>query len=366
MDSKGYYKLLGVSENASQEEIKKAFHKLSLKWHPDRWVSGTEEEQKKAEAEFKKISEAYNVLSDETKRQQYDSGMGEGGFNPGDAGFDPFAEMFRRAQQQGGFADFFGGFGGGPRRPAGHKGADVEAFVTISLKEAINGVKKEVTVKKKAECPDCHGTGSADGQEHVCPHCNGTGWERRIETRGNMQMMSQSPCRFCGGTGKVIDHPCKKCNGTGLVDADNKLTLEIPAGMRNNSGVVYGGMGEKGTSSYPDGNLILHITVKEDIPGYFLSYDNDLNIYHEEKVDFVDALLGTKVKVKCPDGSDWEIKLRECTQPEERFTKAHGGYLHTDGYRTDKGDYIVIVKYDVPTSLTKKQKELLKDFKNEK
>ena len=319
MDSKGYYKLLGVAENASQEEIKKAFHKLSLKWHPDRWVSGTEEEQKKAEAEFKKISEAYNVLSDETKRQQYDSGMGEGGFNPGDAGFDPFAEMFRRARQQGGFGDFFGGFGGGPQRPAGHKGADVEAYVTITLKEAINGVKKEITVRKRVECMDCHGTGSADGQEHTCTHCNGTGWERRVETRGNAQMMFQSPCRFCNGTGKVTDHPCKKCYGSGMAEVEEKMTLEIPAGMRNNSGVVYGGKGEKGTNGYPDGNLLLHITVKEDAPGYFISYDNDLNIYHEEKVDFVDALLGEKITVKCPEGGDWVKPDQEAERVIKRF-----------------------------------------------
>lgn len=365
MDSKGYYKTLGVAENASQEEIKKAFHKLSLKWHPDRWVSGTEEEQKKAEAEFKKISEAYNILSDENKRKQYDSGMGDGDFNPGGGGFDPF-EAMRKAAGMGGFNDFFGGFGQRQQRPAGRRGNDVEAFVTTSLKEAINGVKKDVTVKKKVECPVCHGTGSEDGLEHECPYCHGTGMEQRTEQRGNMFTMYQSPCSHCHGTGKQIDHPCKKCNGTGQAEVEEKMSLEIPPGMRNGSGIMYGGKGEKGTNGYPDGNLILHVTVTEDIPGYFESYDNDLNIYHEEKVDFVDALLGEKITVKCPEGGDWVIKLRECTEPDEQYTKSQGGYLDYNGYKATKGDYIVIIKYDVPTKLTKEQKELLKNFKNKK
>lgn len=362
MDIKGYYKTLGVPENATQDEIKKAYRALAMKWHPDRWATASEEEKKKAEDEFKKVAEAYDTLGDENKRNQYDNGVG-GDFGQGDGGFDPFAEMFRQAAQQAGWGSF--NFGGGPQRPMGQKGDDVEAYVSISLKEAINGVKKEVTVKKNVKCPDCNGTGSEDGHEHKCQHCNGTGMERRTQRVGNAFTLFQTPCSHCHGTGKQIDHPCKKCGGTGLVDKEEKLTLDIPAGLRNGMTVVYGRMGGPGTNGYPNGDLYLHVTVTEEIPGYFKTYDKDNNIYHEETVNFVDALLGTKVKVKCPDGKDWEIKLRECTQPGERFTKTRGGYIQNDGYKAYAGDYVVIIKYNVPSSLTKKQRKALEDYKNE-
>ena len=365
MDTRGYYKTLGVAENATQDEIKSAYKKLAMKWHPDRWVNGTDDEKKKAEDEFKKIGEAYGVLGNEEKRQNYDAGADENGFGPGAGGFDPF-EAMRQAASRGGFGDFFSGFRSGAQRPAGNKGANVEAYVTLTLQEAINGAKKEVTIKKSVKCPDCHGTGSEDGQEHKCPYCNGTGMEQRTERRGNMFTMYQTPCSHCGGTGKQIDHPCKKCVGTGFVDKNEKLTLDIPVGMRNGMTVIFGGLGEEGTGGYPNGDLYLHIAVTEEVPGYFKSYDKDLNIYHEEKVNFVDALLGTKIKVKCPDGKDWEIKLRECTQPGERFTKTNSGYIQTDGYYAHRGDYVVIIAYDVPSSLTKKQKKALEDYKNEK
>lgn len=360
MDIKGYYKILEVPENASQDDIKKSFRKLSLKWHPDRWVNATEEERKKAEEEFKKINEAHTVLGDEEKRRQYDAGIGDGpqGF---DGGFDPF-DMMRRAGM-GGFSDFFSRFGGGQQRPSGHKGGNVEAYVTVTLEEAINGGRKDVTVKKKVKCPDCNGTGSEDGQEHTCPYCNGTGMEQRVERKGNMQTIFQSPCSHCHGTGKQIDHPCKKCNGTGLVDLEEKITLEVPAGMRNGTTVVFTGLGEDGTPGFPKGDLYLHVTVTEEVPGYFKSYENDLNIYHEEKVNFVDALLGTKVKVKCPDGKDWEIRLRECTQPEERFTKSRGGYIYQSFAQEVRGDYVVIIKYDIPSKLTKAQRKVLEEYK---
>ena len=364
MDVKGYYKTLGVAEDASQDEIKKKYKALCLKWHPDRWVNGTDEEKKKAEEEFEKIAEAYGVVGDEEKRRQYDSGATEGDF--GGMGFDPF-DMMRRAAGMGGFGDFFRGFGG-QQRTAGHNGADVDAYVTLTFSETMGDthIKKEVTVKKKVKCQDCNGTGSEDGQEHVCPHCNGTGMASRTQRQGNSFVMYQQPCEHCHGTGKLIDHPCKKCGGTGLVDEENKIPLSIPPGMRNGMTVVFGGMGDDGTPGFKKGNLLLHITVTQDIPGYFETEDNDLNVYHEEKVNFVDALLGTTITVKCPDGSDWNIKLRECTQPGEHFTKSRAGYFYSNGYRADKGDYVVIINYDVPTKLTKAQRKALEEYKNEK
>lgn len=363
MDNKGYYKTLGVAENASQEEIKSAYRKLALKWHPDRWVNGTEEEKKKAEDEFKKVAEAYGVLEDEEKRRQYDSGVdGTQGF--GDEGFDPFAEMFRRAQQ-GGFGDFFSGFRNhGPNgRPNGHPGEDVNAYVTITFAESLKtGLEKEVTVKKKVECPDCKGTGSEDGQKHDCPYCHGTGMEQRVERRGNMQTIFQSPCSHCHGTGKQIDHPCKKCKGTGFVEKEETMKLTLPGGIRDGMTILYNGMGCAGSPGWQNGDLLLHVTVRQDIPGYFQIQDNDINIYHTEKVNFVDALLGTKVTVKCPDGKDWVINLRECTQPGERFTKGGGGYP-TNRRGFSDGDYVVFIEYEVPSKLTNAQRKALEEYK---
>jgi len=364
MDNKGYYKTLGVPENATQDQIRAAFHKLSLKWHPDRWVNGTDEEKKKAEEEFKKINEAHTVLGDEEKRKQYDSGMDEQWQDMGGGGFDPFAEMFRRAQQ-GGFGDFFGGFRnhGANGRPSGHPGEDVNAYVTITFAESLKiGLEKEVTVKKKVECPDCKGTGSADGHEHECPYCHGTGMETHTQRYGNSFTMTQSPCSHCHGTGKQIDHPCKKCGGTGFAEKEETMKLSIPGNVRDGMSILYTGMGSAGSPGWQNGDLILHVTVKQDVPGYFQTQDNDFNIYHTEKVNFVDALLGSKVTVKCPNGKDWTINLRECTQPGERFTKSGGGYPTNRRMGSD-GDYVVFIEYDVPTKLTKAQRKALEEYK---
>ena len=366
MDNKGYYKTLGVAENASQEEIKKQYKKLCLKWHPDKWVNGTDEEKKKAEEEFKKVGEAYSVLGDENKRRQYDSGA-SGGWSEDGAGFDPFSEFAKHFGGFSGFGDFFGGFGNRQQKPTGHVGEDAYAHITITFAESLKtDLKKEVTVKKKVECPDCKGTGSEDGQTHECPYCHGTGMETKTQRQGNAFTMYQTPCQHCNGTGKQNDHPCKKCNGTGLVEQEEKIELKIPTGLRDGTTVVYGQLGGKGTNGYKNGNLLVQVTVTQDIPGYFQTTENDLNIYHEEKVNFVDALLGTKVTVKCPDGNDWTIKLRECTQPGEHFTKSGGGYISYDGYRMMRGDYVVTILYEVPSELTRAQRKALEEYKKDK
>ena len=370
MDNKGYYKTLGVAENASQEEIKSAYRKLALKWHPDRWVSASDEEKKKAEDEFKKVAEAYGVLSDEEKRKQYDSGMdgqwqdmGDGGFDP-----DPMMDWLRRTAQNGGFGDFFGGFRnhGANGRPKGHPGDDVHAYVTLTFAESLTmNLMKDVIVKKKVECPDCKGTGSEDGQKHECPYCHGTGVETITQRYGNSFTMTQAPCSHCNGTGKQIDHPCKKCGGTGFVEKDEVMKLSIPGNVRDGMSILYTGMGGAGSPGWQNGNLILHVTVKQDVPGYFQTQDNDFNIYHTEKVNFVDALLGSKVTVKCPDGKDWTINLRECTQPGERFTKGNAGYP-TNRRGFSDGDYVVFIEYDVPSKLTRAQRKALEEYKKEK
>lgn len=367
MDVKGYYKTLGITDEERNlpkdqfnELCKKKYRALCLKWHPDRWINGTEEEKKKAEDEFKKVAEAYDTLGDEEKKRQYDSGFGGG---DDDGGFDPFAEMFKRWASQGGG---FPGFGGQQQRPSGHPGEDVHAYVTLTFAESLTmNLMKDVIVKKKVECSDCKGTGSEDGQKHDCPYCHGTGVETHTQRYGNSFTMSQAPCSHCHGTGKQIDHPCKKCIGTGLVDKEETMKLSIPGNVRDGMSILYGGMGGVGSPGWQNGDLILHVTVKQDVPGYFQTQDNDFNIYHTEKVNFIDALLGSKVTVKCPNGKDWTINLRECTQPGERFTKSGGGYPTNRRMGSD-GDYVVFIEYDVPSKLTKAQRKALEEFKDEK
>ena len=358
MDVKGYYKTLGVAENASPEEIKSAYRKLAMKWHPDRWATGTEEEKKKAEDEFKKVAEAYDTLGDEEKKRQYDSGFGGG---DDDGGYDPMMDWLRRN----GF-NFGGGFGR-QQRPSGHPGEDVHAYVTLTFAESLTmNLMKDVTVKKKVECPDCNGTGSEDGQKHDCPYCHGTGVETQTQRYGNSFTMSQHPCSHCHGTGKQIDHPCKKCGGTGFVEKEETMKLSIPGNVRDGMSILYSGMGGEGSPGWQNGDLLLHVTVKQEVPGYFEVSDNDINIYHTEKVNFVDALLGTKVTVKCPNGKDWTFSLRECTQPGEKFTKSGGGYPGNNRFLPATGDYIVFIEYDVPSKLTKAQRKALEEYKKEK
>ena len=359
MDTKGYYKTLGVAENATADEIKTAYRKLALKWHPDRWVNGTDEEKKKAEEEFKKIAEAYDTLGDENKRQAYDSGVGGDEFGPDDDGFDSMSDWLRKA----GFGNF-GGFGGfGPQQRstqnAPRRGEDIEAYITITFAESIKGVKKKITVNKKSPCPDCNGTGNADGKKHPCPHCHGTGVVTQTTRNGNMWQMYQSPCPHCHGTGNEVTDRCKKCGGTGFVSHEETVAVDIPAGDLNGMTIGYQGMGCEGINGGPAGTLLVHINVIQDQPGYFTK--EGLNVVHVEKINFVDALLGTKFAVKTPEGKEWTVKLHECTQPGEEYKMASAGYTDVNN-QWNKGDYVVRIKYDVPSSLTKEQKELLKNF----
>ena len=358
MDSKGYYKTLGVPENATANEIKSAYKKAALKFHPARWVNGTEEEKKNAEEQFKKIGEAYGVLGDENKRRHYDSGVGEGNFGPGNGGFDPFEAM-----RMAGFDSFFHGFGGGGPRNMGVRGDDVEVYVTLSFKESISGARKNITLKKKVKCDACNGTGSEDGKEHVCPVCNGTGFQRVTQKMGNGYSIIQSPCQNCHGTGKVIDHPCKKCQGTGTIFKDETMSFDIPAGVQDGMTIAAQGYGGEGQNGGPAGDLYIHVQVTQDLPGYFKV--EGLNIIHEQYINVIDALLGTEITVKQPDERDWKIKIPECTEPGKEFKLSGGGYKDVNNGRKT-GDYIVRIRYNMPGKLTKKQKQLLEEFKKEK
>jgi len=348
MDNKGYYKILGVNENASQEAIKLSYRKLSLKWHPDRHVSDSEEDKKKAEEEFKKIAEAYSVIGDEEKRKQYDMGI-DGGSGEG---FDPFS-MFR--SHFGGFSDFFGGMREEPQQ----RGSDIVTDVNITFKEAYEGTSKEISFYKEVPCKECNGTGSADGKNNTCPYCHGTGMITQSRQQGNMIFQTSHPCEHCHGTGKVITNACKHCHGTGTEKVKHTERIDIPAGVFDGAQLNMSGKGNAPKGKGINGNLAVRIHVQKD--NYFTRPDA-INVIHYEEVDIKDALLGCTREVKYPDGSTFKLNIHECTKDNETFMYKNKGFIDVQNPYNGRGDYAIVIKYKYPNKLSNKQKELLKEW----
>ena len=361
MENKDLYEVLGLSEEDKKltgEEfnkvLKKNYRTLSVKWHPDRWAGKSEQEQKDAEEKFKEISNAYSVLSDPQKRAQYDAGgMSFDGFE----GFDP-TDLFRRMHEDGmfgGFGDFFGGMGGGGKRV--NRGDDLQASLVITLTEAYHGGTKHVTVRKAVKCDSCNGTGSEDGSISTCPHCNGTGMIQNV-TRKNFSMFTQiSPCQHCGGTGKIIKHRCRNCNGTGYVYKNIEIPITFPPGVFDGGTMKFQGLGGEPNGEGYNGDLYVTFKVIED--DYFKVMDN-ANVVHYEEIPFNKALIGTDIKCRTLDGSEVTVKVPELTKDGTPFFFKGKGMPNIK--TRSNGDYAVVVKHKLPSKLSKKQKEMLKDF----
>lgn len=350
MEEKDLYKVLGITDEEKKLKgdnfknvISKKYKDLAKKYHPDRWVNGTEEERKNAEEKFKNISNAYSVLSDDQKRQEYDMG----GMNFGGSGFNPFSDF-----------DPFSFFNGG-RKAQGEriiKGENDNATITITLEEAFNGGEKELKYSTYIPCKDCDGTGSKDKKKHTCPNCNGTG--RIVKTSRNGAMISQQimGCPHCNGTGEVIDNPCPKCKGSGVEYTYKTIKIDIPIGINNGQMFCYSGMGRppKGGNGI-NGDLYVKFNVKEH--DYFEREGEHL--LHYEAIPFEDALLGSKIKVKGIDGKEFDIKVPELTEDGRTFV-FNGSGMKIGNRRGDLG---VVIKYKLPKKLNNKQKDLLKQFK---
>lgn len=345
---KNYYEILGVNKNASKEEISKNFKKLSLKWHPDKWVTGTEEEKKAAEEKFKEISEAYSVLSDEQKRQEYDMG----GSNPFGEGFNPFE----------GFNFHFGGnfHQNQPRGPMPIKGEDCRATIEITLEESFNGCEKEISYTKKKTCSHCNGTGSEDKKTTVCPHCNGTGTVTTSQHRGNMFFQQTSTCPLCNGLGYINTKPCKKCGGSGFEDETITEKIAIPKGIQDGMTITYHGKGSPGKNGGANGNLLININIKNT--GSFVRIEDNLVYY--DNVPISSALLGYEKTIECLDGTHIKVKVPELTKDNASFVYKGKGMPKLDafGRNIGYGDLAFVVQYVYPKKLTKKHKELLKEW----
>ena len=355
-EKRDYYEVLGVSKTASDAEIKAAYKKMAIKYHPDRNPG-----DKEAEEKFKEAAEAYDVLRDPEKRQRYDqfgfAGMnGQGGFGGGasmsmDDIFSMFGDIFGGGSFAGGFGDFFGGGAsrGGKRV---EKGADLRLKVRVNLKEVATGVTKKFKINKYVTCPHCHGSGSEDGKKETCPKCNGSGTTYRTMNTMFGHMQTQTQCENCGGTGSIIRNKCKNCNGTGIVKGEEIVEIKIPAGVQEGMVVNEKGKGNAARWNGVPGDI--HVYIEEE-PHHELLRDGQ-NLQYQLLLDVPTAILGGTAEVPTIDGKV-KIKIEPGTQPGKTMRLRGKGLPVVQGYGYGTGDLIVQIGVYIPENLSREEKE---------
>lgn len=352
-DKRDYYEVLGLQKGASDNDIKKAFRKMAMKYHPDKNPG-----DKVAEEKFKEINEAYAVLSDPEKKEKYDRfghagvdpnsgfGGGAGGFG-GFGGFEDIFDMFGGA---------FGGFGGGSRGRRNNgprKGSDLQKAVTITFEEAAFGTKKEIRLNKYVKCKTCGGSGAAPGtSKKSCPKCGGTGEIRTAQRTPLGTFQSVSPCPDCNGTGEINETPCPDCGGSGKTRDNVMISVNIPAGVDNDSVIPIKGQGEPGVNGGPDGDLYIVINVEP----HKIFERRGQDLWLEIPITFDQAALGDDIIVPTLEGKV-SYKVPSGTQPDTIFRLKGKGIKSVRGNR--KGDLYVKVNLEVPTKLNSKQKKAI-------
>ena len=364
-EKRDYYEVLDVNKNASEDEIKKAFRKKAKLYHPD-----VNPDDKVAESKFKEVNEAYEVLSDSSKKSRYDqfghagvdpnmnagggSGFGGGGFG----GYD-FSDM-------GDIGDIFGsifggGFGGSSRRSnpnAPRRGADVETNITISFEESAKGCVKSINVPHIDSCETCHGSGAAAGTSpKTCSQCNGSG-QVRVSSRTPFGVMqTQRTCDKCHGQGKIIEKPCAKCGGQGRMRKSHTIEVNIPAGIDDNQAINVRGQGDAGINGGPSGDLHVVVYVRP----HAIFERKGFDIWCEIPITFVQATVGAEIEVPNLDGKV-SFKIHEGTQPGDVFKFKDKGIPHING--RGKGSQYVKIIVEIPKNLNEKQKNILKEFES--
>ena len=357
-NKRDYYEVLGVEKGASADEIKRAYRKSAMKYHPDRNPG-----DKEAEEKFKEIGEAYEVLSDEDKRARYDQ-FGFAGvdpnFNPGGGagygGFDGFSGF-------GDLGDIFGEFfGGGSARRSGsaqtspRRGENVMSHLELTFEEAAFGCEKEVAAQRIENCASCGGSGSADGVIETCSNCRGTGQVRTTQNFMGMQMQSTTACPKCGGRGKVIKTPCTTCKGKGKVRRTNRVKVKIPAGVDAGQSVRVRGEGCVGANGGPNGDLLVEIYIKK----HPIFQRDDMDVLCEVPITFAQAALGAEIDVPTIDGKV-KYEIPEGTQTGKEFVLRDKGIPEVGNPRR-RGDHRFTVVVETPTKLTTEQKDLLRQL----
>ena len=355
MAKRDYYEILGVSREATEDDLKKAYRKLAMKLHPDR-----NHGDKDAEGRFKELNEAYDILKDGEKRAAYDrfghaafeqggGGGGGGGGNPFGAGFeDIFEEMFGR---------FGGGQRGGARRQASGRGADLRTMVEIGLEEAFGGSKKTVRVPSSVSCEACSGSGAEAGSAaaQTCPTCQGAG---KVRAQQGFFLIERT-CPTCSGAGRIIKNPCKVCQGAGRVQRDRTLNVSIPAGVEDGTRIRLAGEGEAGLRGAPAGDLYVDISVK----AHPIFQRDGANIFVRVPLRMTQAALGGQVEVPSIDGGRSRVTIPAGTQAGDQFRLRSKGFSVLRS--AVRGDMFVQVSVETPQNLSPKQRELLEQFESE-
>ena len=354
MAKRDYYEVLGVIKTASAEEIKKAYRKLALKYHPDR-----NKGDKAAEAKFKEASEAYHVLSDKGRKNNYDqfghAAFEGAGTRGGFSNFD-FSNIFSDIFGSDPFDDFFEGFGGsrGRRRSSNLRGADLRYDLSISLEDAYNGKKQEINFSSSDKCGTCSGSGAEPGSKPVsCSTCGGQGQVR--SSQGFFTI--QQTCPECAGSGEQISSPCKECQGIGKKQSRKKIFTNIPKGVDDGTRIRLSGKGEAGIKGGGNGDLYIFVSVKS----HSIFKRSDENLFFEFPISLADAALGTTIEVPTIDGGKAKVKIPAGTQNGRQFRLKEKGMpmMRSKNY----GDLYIQAITEVPVSLTKEQKNLLEQFK---
>jgi len=357
--SKDYYGILGVDKNVTPEELKKTYRKLAKKYHPD----ANPDNKKEAEAKFKEISEAYEVLSDPQKKQMYDQfgtvdpqGFGQGGgYYSYGSGFDGFSDFGDFGDLGDIFSSFFGGGSSRTRNTRGPaKGTDLKINLEITFEESYLGVEKEIIINRNETCTSCSGTGAKKGSSpETCSMCKGMGKIKQVVTTPFGQMSTQKVCTACNGSGKIIRDVCPECRGKGNVKKSVKIKIKVPEGIDEGQTIVLSGEGEPGKNGGPKGDLYVQVHVKN----HNIFTRKAENVMCEIPITFTGATLGTELEIPMVDGSKEKYKIPEGTATGTRFTIKNKGFKSVN--RNWRGDFIFTVVVQVPKKLTTEQRNLI-------
>jgi len=359
-EKRDYYEVLGLQKGASTDDIKAAYRKAALKWHPDRWVNGSDAEKKTAEENFKEASEAYSVLSDPDKKAKYDqfgfAGVDGGAGQDWSQGFGNINDILRDlfGGAFGGFSGFgggFGGFGGGQQGKRTARGRDIRTRVRLTLEEIASGCEKDVTIERSRPCPACDGKGAKNASDvKTCPTCKGSGQVQSVVNTLFGRSLSYSTCPQCNGSGKVVTNPCGRCRGTGLERVKQTVRVKVPAGVENGMQLTVSGEGHSAPNGGVNGDLFVII---EEQPHSQIKREGE-NLFYTRVVSIADAILGTEISIPTLEGS-YKMKLESGTQSGTVIRLRGKGMPSVNGY--GRGDMYVKILVWIPRKLSRMEKE---------